>query len=227
MSALTVISPRFSTRLQELRAKLGRPQFATIASFGAGPTYNPETKAFGDRVRWIEHASRGLRVSAANDCIESSRSYRMPRGYYVDSFQSDTTAPAVIQMPARDGEPRYFAATSDPWNADCYIVAMDPYSDAAEAARAAHHIAESYAESCRDDDIRWHAERQIEECRETITRNRTKARALMAELRHGPRVGAATCDALREHVARLRAESRDARDRIETLIEEPWRAVPC
>lgn len=104
--------------------------------------FNPQSK---NGHRWIENASAGLRVKAAHDVIILGHT-----GWYVREF-GETVHGAVIQLPARNGKPRYYPAVSDAWNDDCYWADMRRlYDEESDCARNADIMAESYAEEQRE-----------------------------------------------------------------------------
>jgi len=229
--------PQKSARVRALRKKFGRPEWG-----GKHIHYNPADAKTGQR--WIENAVPALRVDNFTE-----RHADNPRGhvtgYYVDGFQNDTTTPAVVQLPGRNGQPQYFPACSDPWNANCYMVDFTSGTeDAHDARQGAHHLAERYAEECRDFCAKDAAEHQIAEAREAITAAREKHSAIVREMQtvrgtrqrdlflptSGPTVAPVAvpsiCAALRENLADLRREVRDARERITLLTDNYWEAVP-
>jgi hypothetical protein len=185
--------------------------------------YNREFRCLDRRARWIENASCGLRV--AGTC-EEILGHRYAGAWYVDHSQSDTCEGAVLQMPARHGEPRYFAAVTDPYNADCYIVDMDATDDKEEAARWANDFAERYAEDCREDDARQIVEDAYLDAREAIRDARAQHRAIVAELRAArtsvsPAAWPTLCEAIRERMAALRHSVAAECKRIRAIDENP------
>lgn len=114
---------------------------------------NPEYKAYGSaRMRRIEKDEPG-EFRDANEYLRGSR-LANTSGYYCDEFGDETAVPAVyiIEAPhgADDRDTLYYAAVRDPCNDGCGTVDFEEsYADAPEAARAAHGLAERYAESER------------------------------------------------------------------------------
>lgn len=202
-----------NARRQELRQKFGFAPYVTELRRAKAPapvTWNPEWQMEGSRrrCRVVENASAGgLRV------IE--RGARDATGWYVDNYQSDVTAAALIQLPARDGAPLYLAACTDPWNADCYIVDCELETDRRDAERSAAGLAKHYAETCREDDAKQMAEMQIDDARDAIKAARAAHTALAAEIHAARAAGAAAgpnvCAALRARLVSLRDDVRDAR----------------
>ena len=111
---------------------------------------NPEYKAYGSaRMRWIEKDEPG-EFRDANEYLRGSR-LAHTTGYYCDEFYNETAVPAVyiIEAPhgADDRATLYYSAVRDPCNTGCGTVDFaESYADAEEAARAAHGLAERYAE---------------------------------------------------------------------------------
>ena len=187
-------------------------------------SYNPAARLEGSRrsVRWIENASDGLRLVARPD----RRSFRDGiDGWYVNDFQ--VTVPAVLRLPsAPDGTARLLAATSDPWNDDCYLVDLDIETDERDAWRSACSLAEFYAEICREDDAKFQAEQQIEDARDEIKSARADCHKLAADLRSLDKALPPTlCAAIRREIAGHRAAVRGAVKSIRRLTAEPWTAV--
>jgi hypothetical protein len=106
--------------------------------------YNPENeKGF----RWVEKASQGLRVKT-----------REETGWYIDSICCDVAYPSLVQIPARNGQARYFPAIADPCNDDCFLVDFsESFDDEKDAWTQANRTTESYAEECREYDSAWQA----------------------------------------------------------------------
>ena len=129
---------------------------------------NPEYKAYGStRIRWIEKDEPG-EFRDANEYLRGT-CLAHTTGYYCDEFYDTTAVPALyvtrVDCPACADPNRttdcadcetcggsgdiftYYAAVRDPWNTGCGTVDFaESYADAEEAARAAHGLAERYAE---------------------------------------------------------------------------------
>lgn len=103
---------------------------------------NPEYAALGSkRMRGIEKDEPGT-FRDANEFLRGSR-LAYTTGYYCDEFRDLTVVPAVYALDAA-----YYAAVRDPYNTGCGTVDFEEsYSDPEEAARAAHMLAERYAEA--------------------------------------------------------------------------------
>lgn len=193
--------------------------------------YNPEWTPEGtrERLRCVENASDGLRVVGyADELVRLNHT-----GWFTDPFgcESDSLARgAVLQLPARDGEPQYAPAIADPWNPDAYIV--DFYSvtdDKSDAASWADSMAERHAERERDYLTQEAARLAVDDAREDVRKARAAARDIIHELRavnawrnvNAP----AICAAVRRDLARHRATVRAAAQRIRTLTENPYSIV--
>lgn len=196
--------------------------------------YSPQSKDNG--YRWIEHASRGLRVvGTAHDIFRDTGRRMNHDGWYLDPLGGgETVHGAVLQLPARHGRAQYVPAVSDPWNGDCYLADFRNVFDAPgddteqarrDAARAADGMAESYAETEREYRTQETARMLIEEARERIAAERKEAHALAAEMRAAralrPRMPV-ICAALRESMAAHRASVRAAVREIRELTENPY-----
>lgn len=152
--------------------------------------YNPASNG----KRWIEHASGNLRVHKARDLVRFEHT-----GWYCDVFQDSVTYGAVIQLPARNGQARYYPAYSDPWNDDCYYVDFTQ-----------HH---SHPESCAraaDDMARREGEEQVE-----------YGEADQAGQRYSSYIDAAQSarKACLELIADFKAEQRDGKTARESICQ--------
>lgn len=184
-----------------------------------GPSFT--LKGSSTELRFVENLSGHFRnVTPAHEALPSIRH----RGWYVDSFQSETCHGLVMQIPGRDGTPRYLYGVSDPWNSNTGMVAWRTHEWAdnkEDAARWADSMAETYAEICREDDIQQRAEQQIEEHQERIVEIRTELRKLAADIRQSKVVGS-VCDALKASIRALREESHECHREIVKLKDKPW-----
>jgi len=177
---------------------------------------NPEYKAYSSaRMRWIEKDEPG----EFRDASEYLRGSRLAHttGYYCDEFGDALAVPAVyiIEAPIEaphgvyDCDTLYYAAVFDPYNDGCGTVDFEEsYADAEEAARAAHGLAERYAESEREysesENNKIRLENLMDDVRELRNRHRYLIRAL-------PGVGDDATG------ARMR---QDVRDRLSQLIKD-------
>lgn len=112
--------------------------------------YNPLSQG---RYRFVEHASRGLRLVGFADTIVRLNH----TGWYTDSDYSTLMRGVVYQLPSRKGCTQYLAGYADPWNDDAAFLCMDIEHDKEDAARFADRIAEIYAEKERDYQDAWRA----------------------------------------------------------------------
>ena len=212
-----------STEYKALQLKRAKARDATIR-------YNPPFKLEGwgpATMRWIEHASDGLRVREAK-----TGGFREPVGYYVDHFFDETTVPYVLQLPAAPVKgvrcERYMAATSDPYNPDCYLTDGDIVDNMHDAIRWAHRLAERYAETCREDDAKFQAQQQIEQAKEYICGYRAEASRLVEELRRARSIAGdipLIVNAARKQIAQLRSRVAEEHKRIKRLTDNYWYAV--
>lgn len=131
----------------------------------AAPTisYGPITDSHGDRCRFVENASRGLRcIGLAHDIDKRAVSHR---GWCIepDSYGGETMAGVVYRLPARNGRNRYLIGYADPWNNNCAFLDMA----IVEASAADSGESEDTAELARQSDsfaeIRATAEREYQE----------------------------------------------------------------
>lgn len=192
--------------------------------------YNPEWTPDGtrERYRWIENASRGLRiVGPAHEVADRLAS----RGWYMDptgDYGRDGTDLAVgyvLQLPSREGLPLYVPAILDDVNPDCYVVDFhNMHDDKVECARDADRMAELYAEREREYRIAQGAEDRIAESREAIGAARRAHTALAAEIRAMADLRTDTpaiCEALRAQLAALRRTVSAEVRNIRKLAEDP------
>lgn len=180
-------------------------------------------KGSSTELRFVENLSGYFRnVTPAHEIVSLKHT-----GWYVDNFQSETCHGLVMQIPGRDGTPRYLYGVNDPWNSNSGMVAWRTHEwtgSKEDAARWADSMAEHYAEICREDDAKFQAEQQIEEKRNRIVEIRTELRKLAADIRQSKVVGS-VCDALRGSIQALREESHECHQEIEKLKNNPWEAV--
>ena len=195
--------------------------------------YNPESGR--DRLRFVENASRGLRVlGPVHEMRDICRVGHT--GWHLDPLgEGDTVHGVVLQLPGRSGFARFVPAVSDPYNDDCYAVDFRdvytaPGDDTDEAkhdcALTADRLAELYAEREREYQTLDTAKFRIEEARERIKAERAEAHALAAEMRayaNWRNVSApAICKELHRAMAAHRATVRAAIKEIRRLTDAPW-----
>lgn len=191
-----------------------------------GPEWTPDGTR--DRYRWVENASRGLRiVGAVHDIKPDWRPIVDHNGWYLDPFgYGDTVHGAVLQLPARNGEVRYVPAVADPDNSDCYLVNFhDATAELLDAVRWADGMAQQYAEREREYRLMESAELRAEELREEAGELRAKHSATVADMRAlrelAPDAPTA-CTVLRESLRAMRKRAREALKEAARLTDEPW-----
>lgn len=199
-----------------------------------GPEWSPDyCKA--DRLRWVENASRGLRiVGPVHELREICRVNH--DGWRLDPLgDGDTAHGVVLRLPGRSGSARFVPAVSDPCNEDCYLVDFHDHYDAPgddtddalrDCIHAADRMAERYAEAKREYRIHEQARAMIEAAGEGIKEARKEAHALAVELRvwsSWRNVSApAICAAVRRDLARWRRQVRTEVARIRKLRADPY-----
>lgn len=146
-------------------------------------------------------------------------------GWYVDIHQDETCHGIVLQLPARDGKPVYLYGVADPWNANCGMVALSMNEwtdDKEEAARWADQMAEYYAESAREDDLKQRAEIEIEESQDRIKEIRTEVHEIIDDMRpHLQLPATKICSVVKEKIRDLLRERHSLYRRIEKLSDDP------
>ena len=146
--------------------------------------------------------------------------------WYADNHQDAVIKSAVLQLPARDGAPRYIPATycTDWDGATCYP--LDWYDTQEEAARAAASYAEQEAEQSRDYYARDRAEQDTAEAREEIHRINAEALALVREIKkQGRAFSPAICHALRGQLLEFMSDRREQFAIIDARAADYWSAV--
>lgn len=191
-----------------------------------GPEWTPDGTS--DRYRWIEHASKGLRiVGAAHEIKPDWRPIVDHYGWHLDPRgDGETVHGAVLQLPARNGVVQYVPAIADPFNADCYCCDFRSVTDDLRAAiYAADSMAERYAEREREYQLNESAKMRAEELREEACELRAKHRATVADMRAlrelAPDAPNA-CAVLRDSLRAMRARARAALEEAAQLTESPW-----
>lgn len=200
----------------------------------------PFTKAHSNPGRWSDdkpanHSGRayyvddlsksGLRlVGDAADILP----HRAAGGcnWYADNHQDAVIKSAVLQLPARNGAPRYVPATycTDWDGATCYP--LDWYDTQEEAARAAASYAEQEAEQSRDFYARDRAEQDTAEAREEIHRINAEALALVREIKkQGRAFSPAICHALRGQLLEFMSDRREQFAIIDARAADYWSAA--
>lgn len=233
MCALAVVSSGYpSRRVQEMREKCGRNPYAPLATSNKSATYRAPIRynpANEKGRRWIENASRGLRVRSAESIFRAGGCGRgYSTGWYTDNDANETTIAHIVAIPGKSGKPRYFAASSDPWNTGAYIVDFSSnYDNAEDAARGACQIAEWYSEECREGDMEYRAEQDIERAREEIADARAEHSAMIRErARAALAPYGVALDAMGQVCARARREVRAAVKVIRARRDNPATTLP-
>lgn len=187
---------------------------------------NAEFKAWGSaRMRWIEKNEPGA-FTDANEYLRGTSRLAHTTGYYTNSHCDETAVPAVytVEKPdvepwrgSADGDTHHFAAVRDPNNDGCGVVDFEEsYADPIEAARAAHSLAERYAESEREyadnEDNKLLLENLLDDVRELRNRHRYLIRAL--PVAGDDASGARMRSDVRARMTKLAKDIRDLREQI-------------
>lgn len=173
---------------------------------------NAEFKAWGSaRMRWIEKNEPGV-FTDANEYLRGTSRLAHTTGYYTNSHCDETAVPAVYTL-----EEAHFAAVRDPNNDGCGVVDFEEsYADPVEAARAAHGLAERYAESEREyadnEDNKLLLENLLGDVRELRNRHRYLIRAL--PVAGDDASGARMRSDVRDRMTKLAKDIRDLREQI-------------
>lgn len=184
----------------------------------------------GDRVYLCDEWPAGWRD--LGDCHDVARGEGSRcvehTGWYADHYYHALIIGRVLQLPARNGRPQYVPAVyCDEW--DGVTIHLGDICDSKiDAAMRADHLAELWAEECREDDARQAAESESEELLSEIKQTRQEALALLREMRPLRKAGdgsPAICNALRARLETLLEDIRTNRDRIAALSENYWLAV--
>lgn len=182
-----------------------------------GIAYNLESTH--NHYRWVEYPENGLRlVGKAHEIATREGHYRTVThtGWFVDEYQDETVCGLVYQLPARNHEPLYAPAVSDPWNEGALVDFHSVGSDLMDAVRQSDSMAEHFAEECREDNARNQAERRIEDINTQIKQAYAQFKALAIELR-------TNCDklsGLSELHKLLKSHYRLVRTQVATLRRE-------
>lgn len=185
------------------------------------------TPGDGRRLRYVESpAEIGARDVGSWDEIARAAGRRADHtGWYCDSDQRETYAGHVLQIPGRNGRPRFLAAFKSEYGftveldpiegepGDCYNTAPADQG-AIDAARRGDSLAESHAEDARDYDSAWQAGARWNDLRDTIKSARRDFLALIRDAKS--KCGALGKDsplflAVKGTLESLAGEIRDAR----------------
>lgn len=206
------------------------PKKKPIPTIDYGPVIE-EKHAHGYKgVRWVENASRGLRlVGFADEITRDEGLYRSIRhtGWFTDDDQTEKYRGVVYQLPSR-GEPLYAYGYADPNNEDCALLCFDGENDKEDAARAADRFAEIFAEEAHAYNEAWQAGRRVEAINEEIAESRTNVLKIGAEMRQGRKAGLylpTACEALRRDIARayrfIQKLRKERDDLVDTFGQRP------
>ena len=169
----------------------------------------------------------GLRLAGdASEVLRGAGYWRTECDWYADNDQGAVIKSAVLQLPARDGAPRYIPATycTDWDGATCYP--LDWYDTKEEASRAAASYAEQEAEQSRDYYARDCAEQDTAEARQEIHRINAEALALVREIKkQGRAFSPAICQALRGKLLEFMRDRREQFAIIDARAADYWSAV--
>lgn len=149
-------------------------------------------------------------------------------GWFTDNFQNGTVRGIVVQLPSHNGLPIYLAgfACTD-FDTVC-IIRTRLYNEKEDAARAADSEAETYGETCREDEAKQSAETEIAELKSANKSLRAEIAALRAEKKKVAHCGhllatGTIANTIREKTAEIAAN----KTRIEKLSDNYWVAVPA
>lgn len=183
------------------------------------PVCDPKHMHGYKNVRWVENASRGLRLVGFADKIVRIDH----KGWYTDDEGvNDVYRGVVYQLPSRGGEPQYVYGYADPCNDGCALLCFDAEMDKENAAHAADRFAEIFAEHERDYNRAWQAGRNYEELANEIIEARTEALKIAAEMRAAKkgRFEAPTiCYTLRRNILALYRSIQTARAKRAELFD--------
>lgn len=201
------------------------PKKKPIPTIEYGPVLE-EKHAHGYKgVRYVENASRGLRLVGFADEIAASEGYRRTidhKGWYADTFQDQTYRGVVYQLPGNRGRAMYAYGYADPYNDDGALLCFDCEHDKVHAALRADQFAERFAEAAREYDEAWQAGRRVEAINEEIAESRTNVLKIGAEMRQGRKAGLylpTACEALRRDIARAYRSIQKLRKERDDLVD--------
>ena len=197
-----------------------------LQGYGLPGNWNPEDKGGQTRASTYYASSLdslpGREIGAVTDIL-TGRDY--PLGYYSDHFCDETITGYVMQLPARNGDARYYPAIA--WSeSDCVTAWPLEWHDTPEdAARSADGEAELAAEKSREYEAQFLAQSDISDAREEIKQLRKEAHALIQDLRASGELKPAVCEAVRQRLAGIRAELHAAVNLIADRKADAWSAI--
>jgi len=183
------------------------------------PTFRPDEKEPGKF--YVNSLNLGWRECGDSHDIVSLRH----TGWYADNDQDSLLKGCVLQLPSRNGEPRYVPATyCTEWDgATIYMGEIGP--DKEQAARYADRNAEIEAEASREFYAKDSADQQISEKREEIHELNKEALELLREIKHQT-FTPAVCSTLKGALQQMLRDRRKCFERIVKLQDDFWAAVP-
>lgn len=221
------------------RAFLARKRAAAAAGkwcrkyrrqYSSAPDLPPAARVLGDGAG--RYPGRGEKGELYRDTFDGWRvvgdAHEVIRldytGWYCDDDQHNLAIGVVVQLPARDGRPRYFPAVRYTDSDGVTIFTREETDDKDTAARWADQNAERIAESERDYQEAW---REKEDAREAIEAARERLDTARATVRAAAREAGAVSRAARwaflpcasPVVLALHAAMRDARETARAAVE--------
>lgn len=209
-----------------LRYKYGKAPLAHDAPNNARSDdgqkiYTDKTDQYGDYI---------------GDCAKLLPRQRDIGGWYADSYQDATITGGVTRMRSSKGTYYIPVTACTGWDGtmhyigDAEIVPRGSDGDAhdnamADAAMCANECARIEAEHAQEEDIKWQAERQIEEAREEIHQTNKATLALIREVKLNRTLPPAICQTITDTIRTAVRERTKMFNRIDLLTNEPWRAV--
>lgn len=197
-----------------------------------GPEWTPDGTR--DRLRWVENASRGLRVvgnvhEIKPDCRPLVDHY----GWHLDPFgDGETCWGAVLQLPSRAGARQYVPALWTSYDEDDrYTVDFHDVTDnLRDAIYAANRLAELYTEREREYQTIESAKLRAEEYRQEAAELRAQHRRAVGDLRAlrvlvAPGNAPTACALLRDRLREMRERVHAALKSAAALDAEPYRII--
>lgn len=167
-----------------------------------------------DRAYYCDNWPDGLRLVGRADEVGGRESRRVDHsGWYTDStFQQETLSGYVLQLPARNGKPRYIPGLAHSDSEGVTLYPLQMLDDPLDAAARADHIAEREAETERGYNDAWQAGSQAAALDEELGSERRETLTAIAGL---PRDSAARRKLLEDY----QEERERIRGEIATLEE--------
>lgn len=202
------------SRLAKLKAQAAKVPGATWQSrYFSSRVYAGKWSADG-RKYYCDRLPAGIRhLGSAYEVCRREGSRRVDnQGWYMNNNCDGTVSGHVLQLPARDGKPRYIPATVDS-DSDCVTLwPLEWHDNPVDAAASADHEAEQAAEKARDYDSAWQAGARYRDSLDESAKSRLELRALLSELRtHAGHFGPAICATLKDSVRGMLRDLEEAR----------------